>query len=260
MFLREFTLFAFTCAAVDNTRVTVVADGLPQSKRVLCHFINHACNEHANCSILWVTDEEGLNRPFYRLNRDVKRGEQLTVDYRGFDFSNGCLCFGCTGLTTYCQEDYAKVIGRLCSLKVVRPKAAGLFTREEIKVGSCIGFFVGKLIPFDLAQGQSFLNEQLYSKSPHHTQGTEDALVTDRCICTHDTDNKVGVNAEQGVLGQPGTMLVGSKPPWAEEIAWKMATRARSEAVVDARNRSNPETTPQVTFALLLDSAFVLIT
>jgi hypothetical protein len=52
--------------SVAASTVTVVADNVPHSKRALCHFINHACGESANCDILWVCDEENnfLHRPF----------------------------------------------------------------------------------------------------------------------------------------------------------------------------------------------------
>jgi hypothetical protein len=38
-----------------------------------------------------------------RLNKTVRAGQQLTVDYRCFSFEAGCLCEACTGLTNYSQ-------------------------------------------------------------------------------------------------------------------------------------------------------------
>ena len=40
-----------------------------------------------------------------RLNKMVRAGQQLTVDYRCFTFETGCLCVACTGLTNYSQVD-----------------------------------------------------------------------------------------------------------------------------------------------------------
>jgi len=59
--LKQYTL----SGSVGSTGwVTVDADGVPATKRVLCHWINHACGDSANCEICWVEDDKDIHRPF----------------------------------------------------------------------------------------------------------------------------------------------------------------------------------------------------
>jgi hypothetical protein len=48
--------------------------------------------------------------------------------------------------------DFMCVVEKFCFIGTSEP---GLFARSEIKTGSIIGFFVGSLLPFKVAQGQS---------------------------------------------------------------------------------------------------------
>ena len=89
-----------------------------------------------------------------RLKRLVKAGEQLTVDYRCFNFENGCLCLGCTGLTTYDESDYATAVGRICAPDGLN---GGLITKRCVAIGIIVGFDVGRLLPVAEAQGQEIL-------------------------------------------------------------------------------------------------------
>ena len=89
-----------------------------------------------------------------RLKKSVRAGEQLTVDYRCFNFEGGCLCEACTGLTIYTKKDFAETAGRVCCIS---SKGSELLTRRAVEAGTTLGFFVGELVLFDVAREQGIL-------------------------------------------------------------------------------------------------------
>ena len=91
------------------------------------------------------------------MNRRVSAGEQLTVDYRDFNFEHGCLCFECTGLTTYDELDYATSADRVCEAGL----SEGLFTKRSVGVGTVIGFAVGNLLSLADAHGDPLFLPEL---------------------------------------------------------------------------------------------------